>query len=175
MCMYVYVYFLFMVSPLTYGSSQARSQIRTAAEACATAMATPDPSSSCMTYASACHNAGSLTYWERSGSASLGRQRWVLDPLSRNRHSSDIFNTCLFSDPHIVLDSISLVSFNLQQTLNYFFFHDVFFLCFAWLSLHSHLNSIGARTWVPFVHCCILSIDNGAWHLLRLSKYLLNE
>ena len=45
-----------------YGDSWARGWIGAAAEACATAMATLDP-----TYATAHGSAGSLTHWTRPG------------------------------------------------------------------------------------------------------------
>ena len=42
-----FLFSLFMATPTAYGSSQARGQIRAAAEACATAIATVDGSHIC--------------------------------------------------------------------------------------------------------------------------------
>ena len=55
------LFIYFMVIPVAYGSSQARGQIRAAAEAYTTATATPDlsPSATCAT---ACCNVGALTH-----------------------------------------------------------------------------------------------------------------
>lgn len=97
---------------------------------------------------------------------------------------SSIFQSCLFSDPgldrglHIILGDFSLVLFfflNLEQTLYYLF-------------IMTCLSSVlpdppCTRMWTPqgqgfggpFVHCCGLGIENGSWHIVRLSKYLLNR
>ena len=55
-----------MAAPVAYGSSWARDQLGAAAEAYATAMATPDLSH-ILTYATACGNAGSLTHGAKPG------------------------------------------------------------------------------------------------------------
>ena len=63
-------FFLFMTTPVTYGSSQARGWIKAAA----------------VDHTIACSNAGSLIHWMRPGSdpASSQRQPWVFNLLSHN-------------------------------------------------------------------------------------------
>ena len=83
-----YYYYFLMATPVTYGSSQVRGQIRTAAGALATAMAMQDPSHICDLLCSSWQRlilnpgrpgiepASSQTLW------------WVLNPLSHNRNSN---------------------------------------------------------------------------------------
>ena len=91
-------FLLFRVSPKACGSSQARSQIRAAAEAYATATATPDPSRIC----DQCHN---LRQPQIPYPLSKARDRTrilidtsqILSPLSHNgnsRNSSAFKGSC---------------------------------------------------------------------------------
>ena len=69
-----------MASPASYGSSQARGHIRAAAEACATAMAIPDPSHIC----DLCH---------------ILRQHQILNPLSKARDQTHILMETTLGPP----------------------------------------------------------------------------
>ena len=78
-----FFFFLFRVAPGAYGSSQARSWIEGAAAACATAIATQDPS--CI-----CNPCCSL------------QQRWILNPLNKARDW-----TCILMDASRVLNPLN--------------------------------------------------------------------
>ena len=80
-------FFLFMVVPAAYGSSQARGQTRNAA-----AVLTPQPQqlwiqATYVTYVAACSNTRSLTHWARPGIEPTSSQRQCLNPLGHKGES----------------------------------------------------------------------------------------
>ena len=79
------MFFLFMASPVAYGSSQARGQIGAVAEAYATAT-TADPSCGCNL-----HQILDPLSEVRDGACNLMDASQVLNPLSHNRNFRNYF------------------------------------------------------------------------------------
>ena len=89
---FFFFFFFFRTAPTTYGGSQARAHTGAAAEAYATATATPDLSRILDLYCSS-------------------RQHQILNPLNRARDQT-----------RVLMDIVRFITAELQQELLFFFF-----------------------------------------------------